>query len=366
MGILDIGLTTHNKYQEISGQAKIDLTNEVIDLMANHISGTQLLTLNKVLESTLEKYEVFIDNKIDVNEDYEEINKSLKELFIEAKKIVGLSPKTLIYYGDTIDNLIAWLHISIPNVTAEDLREYFSYAQELNGMSNVSLDNIRRNLSSFFGWLHNEGYILKNPMKRIPKIKAPKRQKHPIKDADLEKLRDEINNQPNKKLKLRDLAIFELLLSSGIRASECLQLNRYDLNMYENTFHVIGKGNKERECYFNDRTRLRLQEYLEIREDDNPALFVSFNHYDENRNPARLKLAGLGTMLREYGRSAGIEYGIHPHRFRHTFATHMLSRGMAIEEVQRLLGHTNVETTLIYAEVNQRDVKHAHQKYSNS
>ena len=359
MGILDIGLTTHNKYQEISGQAKIDLTNEVIDLMSNHISGTQLLTLNKVLESTLEKYEVFIDNKIDVNEDYQEINKSLKELFIEAKRIQGLSSRTLTFYESTINHFIEWLHISIPNVTAEDMRDYFVYRQKESGMTNITLDNNRRNFSSFFGWLHNEGYILKNPMKRIPRIKAPKRQKHPIKDADLEKLRDEINKQSNDLRRARDLSIFELLLSSGIRASECIQLNIADMDLYENKFRVIGKGDKERECYFNDRTRLRLEEYIALRNDDNPALFVSM------RGPNRLLQAGLGRLMRNYGKQAGIEYGIHPHRFRHTFATHMLGRGMSIEEVQRLLGHSNIDTTLIYAEVNQRDVKHAHQKYSN-
>ena len=368
MSMLDVGLTTQNKYQEIIGQAKIDLTNDIIDHMAQHISGSQLLILNKVLDETLNKYEVFIDNKIDVNEDYNEVNKSLKDLFIEAKKIVGLSPKTLIYYSDTIDDLIEWLHVSIPNVTAETLREYFVFFQETRSVSKVSLDNIRRNLSSFFGWLHNEGYILKNPMKRIPKIKAPKRQKHPIKDADLEKLRDVINHNPSQYKRMRDIAIFELLLSSGIRASELTQLNINDMDFHENTFHVIGKGDKERECYFNDRAKLRLEQYIDIRDDNNPALFVSHYNpdYKGHTEPHRLTGLGLGSILRDYGREAGIEYNIHPHRFRHSFATQMLQRGMPIEEVQKLLGHTNLDTTMIYAEVAQRDVKHHHQKYSNS
>ena len=377
MGIMDIGTGVNpvSRYQEISGQAKIELTNDVIEHMANEISGKQLLILNKVLDEVLAKYEVFIDNKIDINENYEDVNKSLLELFLKAKRVAGLSPKTIKKYEGDILKFYEYLSCSVHNVEADVIRDYFVWHQQNSkrGVSKSGLDNIRRTLSSFFNWLQNEGYVLKNPMKRVPKIKVPKRQKHPITPLDVERIRDVIIQLPDhteayKFLKMRDLAIFELLLSSGIRCSELCGLNIRDLKFEDNSFHVIGKGDKERVCYFNEITKLRIQQYLEVRDDDNPALFVAPNK-GKAKNPEpysmqRLGMHGVERRIRDLGKKAGIEYSVHPHRFRHTFATNMLHRGMPVEEVQKLLGHDDMKTTLIYAEVAQSDVKHSHQKYS--
>ena len=376
---MDIGTGVNpvSKYQEISGQAKIELTNDIIENMANEISGKQLLILNKVLDETLTKYEVFIDNKIDVNENYQEVNQSLLQLFLKAKKVAGLSPRTLARYEQDIKRFYEYLPVSIHNCEADTIRDYLSWypTASTRNVSKTMLDNIRRTLSSYFNWLQNEGYVLKNPMKRVPRIKVPKRQKHPITPLDVERIRDVIiasdDHTPFKKLmKARNLAIFELLLSSGIRCSELCSLNTNDLRFEDNSFHVIGKGDKERTCYFNEVTKLRIQQYLELRTDDEPALFIATKSGNHSVNKTsdgiyqRYGMHGVERMIRTYGKNAGIEYDIHPHRFRHTFATNMLHRGMPVEEVQKLLGHDDMKTTLIYAEVAQSDVKHSHQKYS--
>ena len=235
-------------------------------------------------------------------------------------------------------------------VETEDLRVYLSEYQKRNNASKQTIDNIRRILSSFFTWLEDEDYILKSPVRRIHKIKTTKQVKETYSDEALERLRD------NCKC-IRDLAIIDILSSTGMRVGELVKLNRVDVDFVNRECVVLGKGSKERVVYFDARTKLHLQNYLNSRTDENEALFVSLL---EPHN--RLEIAGVEIMLRKLGRSLEINK-VHPHKFRRTLATRAIDKGMPIEQVQRLLGHQKIDTTMEYAIVDQQNVKNSHKKY---
>ena len=218
------------------------------------------------------------------------------------------------------------------------------------GSSKVTIDNIRRILSSFFSWLEDEDFILKSPARRIHKVKTAKVVKDTYTDEALELVRDNCTNT-------RDLAIIDLLASSGMRVGEMVMLNREDIDFNERECVVIGKGNKERLVYFDARTKIHLQNYLNERTDANPALFVSLKAPYE-----RLMIGGVETRLREMGKRLNLQK-VHPHKFRRTLATSAIDKGMPIEQVQQLLGHQKIDTTMHYAMVKQQNVKLAHRKY---
>ena len=235
-------------------------------------------------------------------------------------------------------------------MTTDHLRKYLTDYQKKNNCSKVSIDNIRRNLSSFFSWLEEENYILKSPMKRIHKIKTDKIVKETLSDETLERLRDNCDN-------IRDLAIIDLLASTGMRVGELVKININDIDFENRECVVFGKGNKERPVYFDARTKIHLKNYLNSRSDDNPALFVSL---DKPYN--RLQISGVEIRLRNLGKRLGINK-VHPHKFRRTVATKAIDKGMPIEQVQNLLGHSQIDTTMHYAMVNQNNVKESHRKY---
>jgi site-specific recombinase XerD len=277
-------------------------------------------------------------------------NTNLLDLFISAKRMEGLSKKTLAYYKDTVLSLLNRIEKSVSDLTTEDLREFFIHYQGLRNCSNVSIDNMRRNLSSFFNWLENENYIVRSPLRRIHKIKSEKRIKEAISDEEIELLRNACEI-------LRDRAILEMLVSTGMRVSELIKLDRADINFTERECIVFGKGSKERTVYLDARAKIHLQFYLESRNDNNPALFVELQ-----KPHNRLAIAGVEIRMRELGKKVGLTK-IHPHKFRRTMATVAIDKGMPIEQVQRLLGHEKVDTTLMYAMVNQANVKNSHRKY---
>lgn len=230
------------------------------------------------------------------------------------------------------------------------IREYLCEYQAKNSCSKVTVDNVRRNLSSFFSWLEEEDHILKSPVRRIHKIKTKTAVKEIISDENIETLRDNCGEK-------RDLAIIDILYSTGMRVGELVNLDIDDLNFEERECIVYGKGDKERKVYFDARTKLHLQNYLDSRQDSNKALFVSLNYpYD------RLKISGVEIRLRKLGRKLNIDR-IHPHKFRRTMATRAIDKGMPIEQVQKLLGHQQIDTTMKYAMVNQSNVKSSHRKY---
>ena len=277
-------------------------------------------------------------------------NSNYLSMFLNAKKIEGCSERTLTYYKTTVEKLLDEITDPIRKVTTDDIREYLANYQGLNDCSKTTIDNIRRNISSFFTWLEEEDYIIKSPMRRIHKIKTTKTVKEVISDEEIEKMRDKCKN-------LRDLAIIDLLYSTGIRIGELVRLNIDDIDFEERECIVFGKGDKERRVYFDAKTKIHLMGYINSRSDDDPALFVTLDApYD------RLKISGVEIRLRRLGRELGINR-VHPHKFRRTMATRAIDKGMPVEQVQKLLGHSQIDTTMRYAIVNQTNVKVAHRKF---
>ena len=277
-------------------------------------------------------------------------NSEYLRLFIDAKSIEGCSARTIKYYSSTIEHMLSKIQTPIRKITTEIMREYLVDYQKQRNCSKTTVDNIRRNISSFFSWLEEEDYILKSPMRRIHKIKTKSVVKEVISDEEVEKLRDNCST-------LRDLAIIDLLYSTGIRVGELVRLNIADIDFESRECIVFGKGDKERRVYFDAKTKIHLKEYIDSREDNNSALFVSLNApYN------RLKISGVEIRLRQLGRRLKLK-AIHPHKFRRTMATRAIDKGMPIEQVQKILGHSQIDTTMQYAIVNQNNVKISHQKY---
>ena len=322
---------------------------DIIQSMLPYLDNSQLEHLQQVLETKLTEIEITAMNK-----PYEKIveneNKTLTASFISAKRIEGCSEKTLTYYENTISVTLSQINKNLKQLTTDDLRLYLTEYQEKHNSSRVTIDNIRRILSSFFSWLEDEGYIFKSPIRRIHKVKTDKVIKETYTDEELETLRD---NSPT----IRDLAMIDMLSSTGMRIGEMVLLNKADINFAERECKVLGKGNKERIVYFDARTKLHLQQYLTSRVDENEALFVSLRKPYE-----RITIGGIESRLRKLGNNLNI-HKVHPHKFRRTLATMAIDKGMPIEQLQRLLGHQRIDTTLQYAMVKQSNVKLAHKKF---
>ena len=314
---------------------------EILNDMSEYLSVSQMKKLQEVIIRVFSEKDV-AKQQID--------NSEFLKLFLEAKKIEGCSERTIQYYRVTIEKMLQKVTIPVRKITTEDMRDYLAGYQQVNNCSKVTVDNIRRNISSFFFWLEEENYILKSPMRRIHKIKTNKQVKETISDEDIEKLRDACKCT-------RDLAIIDLLYSTGMRVGELVNLNRSDVNFELRECIVFGKGGKERKVYFDAKAKLHLQEYLNGRVDDNPALFVTLDKPFE-----RLKISGVEIRVRSLGKSVGLTK-IHPHKFRRSMATRAIDKGMPIEQVQKILGHSQIDTTMQYAIVNQGNVKISHQKY---
>ena len=313
----------------------------IINEMAEVLSAAQLRKLQEVLLKTLSGNSSA--EPMTTNEEY-------LQMFLNAKKIEGCSPRTIAYYQTTAETFLKTVHKPIRKVTTEEIREYLVNYQARNNCSKTTVDNIRRNLSSFFSWLEEEDYILKSPMRRIHKIKATTPVKTIISDEDIEKLRDQCHEA-------RDLAIIDLLYSTGIRVGELVRLNRSDIDFNDRECIVLGKGDKERKVYFDAKTKIHLQKYLDRRTDENDALFVTLDAPFD-----RLNISGVEIRLRNLGRKAHVGR-IHPHKFRRTMATRAIDKGMPIEQVQKILGHSQIDTTMQYAIVNQNNVKESHRKF---
>ena len=313
----------------------------VLNEMAEYLSISQMKKLQEVIlrnfaENEVEKREISNDNFL--------------KMFLDAKRIEGCSERTLNYYRTTVEHLISQIETGVRKISTEEIREYLSNYQKRNSCSNVTIDNIRRNISSFFSWLEEEDYILKSPMKRIHKIKTKTVVKNIISDEGIEKLRDNCKEK-------RDLAIIDLLYSTGIRVGELVNLNIEDIDLEGRECIVYGKGDKERRVYFDAKAKVHLKEYIDARTDNNEALFVTL---DEPHH--RLKISGVEIRLRKMGRMLDLDR-IHPHKFRRSMATRAIDKGMPIEQVQKILGHSQIDTTMQYAMVNQSNVKTSHQKY---
>lgn len=314
---------------------------EIINEMAEYLSIAQLKKLQEVMLRSFSEGES--QKKYLPNEEY-------LRLFLDAKKIEGCSERTVHYYKVTVEKLLKSIKTPIRKITTEDLRKYLVEYQGINNCTRVTVDNIRRNISSFFSWLEEENYILKSPAKRIHKIKVKQPVKETISDEGIERLRDACQCS-------RDLAMVDLLYSTGIRVGELVNLNIDDVDFEARECVVFGKGDKERKIYFDAKAKLHLLNYLSERTDNNPALFVTL---DKPHN--RLKISGVEIRIRNLGRMLNMDK-IHPHKFRRTMATRAIDKGMPIEQVQKILGHSQIDTTMQYAIVNQTNVKTSHQKF---
>ena len=322
----------------------VEITNE----MAEVLNVEQMALLNGVLLRIVSKYNISADEE--TKQAIDQTNESLLHSFLSAKQVEGCSAPTVRYYGNTIQQLYKAMPKRVTDYTTEDIRAYLAVFQRKRKASRVTVDNIRRIFSSFFSWLEEEDYIIKSPVRRIHKVKTGAQIKEVLTDESLENLRDTCVHP-------RDLAMIDLLASTGMRVGELVKLNREDVNFNERECIVFGKGNKERIVYFNARAKIHLQEYLNSRRDKNKALFVSLA-----KPHRRLQISGVEVRLRKIGKEAKVPR-VHPHKFRRTLATMAIDKGMPVEQVQKLLGHVKIDTTMHYAMVNQNNVKLSHRRF---
>ena len=327
---------------------KQDILKSISDNLKYRFTENQVEEISEIISMELSKYEIQI--KLTDSEEVKKDNQNLVDLFLSAKCIEGCSDKTIHYYKSSIEKLLITISKEIRDINTNDIRCYLAEQQNEKQLSKVTIDNLRRIFSSFFSWLEDEDYITKSPVRRIHKVRTDTLIKEVLSDENMEILRDSCTE-------IRDIAMIDLLSSTGIRVGELVKMNRDDIDFQERQCVVFGKGNKEREVYFNARTKIHLKRYLETRIDDNSALFVSLS------SPyTRLTISGVESRLRILGRRVNL-LKVHPHKFRRTLATMAIDKGMPIEQVQKLLGHVKIDTTLHYAIVNQNNVKLAHRKY---
>lgn len=329
---------------------KMDVILNITKDMEDSLTDYQLNKLKESLIMNFERVEFIV--KTDELKHQEELDENIAmiESFISSKQIEGCSDRTIKYYKEIIDKFNDSFDKSIKKITTEEIRSYLSNYKEMSTCGSTTIDNIRRVLSSFFSWLEDEDYIIKSPIRRIHRIKTPTTVKEVLTDENLEKLRDECEN-------IRDLSLIELLISTGMRVGELVNLNISNLNFEDRSCIVLGKGNKEREVYFDAKTKLHLKEYISKRNDTNDALFVSLREPHQ-----RLSISGIELIVRNLGVNTNINK-VHPHKFRRTLATMAIDKGMPVEQVQKLLGHVKIETTMHYAMVNQSNVKISHRRY---
>lgn len=323
---------------------KKQIINDIEQKMRSILNNEQRKRLQEVLEYA------FYDIEIIKTDNDEKNQTDYSNIFVSAKRVEGCSERTLNYYKTTIDNMLKSVDKKVNNIETEDLRKYLADYQLNNQCSKVTIDNVRRILSSFFAWLEDEDYIIKSPTRRIHKIKTMKTVKETYSDEELEEMRDSCDE-------IRDLALIDFLSSTGVRVGELVNLNIKDIDFENRSCVVLGKGSKQREVYFDARTKIHLQNYLSTRIDNNQALFVSLLHPFN-----RLKISGVEIRLRELGNKININR-VHPHKFRRTMATKAIDKGMPIEQVQVLLGHSKIDTTLEYAMVNQNNVRNSHKRF---
>ena len=328
---------------------KNQIISEISRKMIPYLDNAQMEQLQEVLQHCLWDVQITASTEGIAQQD-KETNDDLLNMFLSAKRVEGCSEKTLRYYETSIRRLFAAVDCHVTHMQTDDLRNYLSNYQQQSGCSKSNIDNIRRILSSFFTWLEDENYIIKSPVRRIHKIRSSQTVKETYTDESLETMRDQCGC-------LRDLAMIDLLASTGMRVGELVRLNIDDIDFENRECVVFGKGSKERPVYFDARTKIHLRNYLDSRTDDCPALFVSLLSPHN-----RLEISGVEVRLRKLGRKLGITK-VHPHKFRRTLATRAIDKGMPIEQVQQLLGHAKIDTTMQYAMVSQNNVKISHRKF---
>lgn len=273
------------------------------------------------------------------------------KVYFVSRKIEGMSMKSLELYDLYLRDFFFKVNKDLRDITVNDIRIYLYKTQEERNLSNRTLDSRRSAIHAFFEWAANEEYIGKNPCRNVKKIKYERGKIKPLTDMELEMLRGVCKT-------IRDKALVEFLYSTACRVTELERLNREDVDFSKNEVRLFGKGSKYRISYLNAKAVFTLKKYLETRKDNEVALFVG-----EREPHKRLMKSAIEKRIRELGKMSGIGRRIYPHLIRHTTATDALDRGMPVEEIQQILGHENIATTMIYAEVSEKNVKTHHKKY---
>lgn len=327
------------------------IIENVINEMTPHLDQSQLDHLSNVLYVNFHGKEIK-DESTEIVPSGVDGNEMKIRMFLASKKAVNRQNNTLKQYSREIRNMLAFLGKNIEDVTGMDLRYYYGVMRERRGISMSTMKTRLHYLSSFWDFLTTEELVRSNPVKKVGVLKLEKSIKKPYSAEELECLRGAC-------IELRDRALIEFLYSTGVRVSEMAALNVGDIEMAKQELIVYGKGSKERKTYLTDAARFYLAKYLKDRnaQPEEP-LFVTLD-YPHNR----LTVPGIQYMLRQLGIRAGVE-NVHPHRFRRTIATDLLSRGMPIEQVKEFLGHEKIDTTMIYCTVQEENVKASHRKYA--
>lgn len=325
-----------------------EITQTVMMKLHNALDVDQLRATQDALTMVLHRYTIS-ENKGEIVPYTEDQNAAIVNHYIMVKTIEGLSNKTLRYYRCEILKFLTAMNKPVSSVSTNDIRYYLAVKMK-NGVSKTTADNTLRILRTFFKWTAAEEIIKKDPTLTIKKIKFDKLIKKPFSESELEQLRASMKST-------RDKAILEFLFSTGARVSEVAALNKADVDFVKEQCIVFGKGHKERYVYLNAKCIFWLQRYLSERNDQNEALFVS-----ENEPHHRLKISAFELTLRKQGKACGVP-DVHPHRFRRTAATFALRRGMPIDQVRQMLGHTQIQTTLLYAVTDDIETKESHRKY---
>lgn len=313
-------------------------------------SSQQLSDVKEAIRITLCKYS--LESKETSLQAVNNSSLHYLQMYLASCEQAGKSKGTIELYHFHISRLLSYINKEIANINDDDIYMYLYNYKHKRSVSNSYLNQLRLIFNGFFKWLIKKRICISNPVDSVDLIRCQKKVKKPLTAEEVERLRSACESE-------RDLAIIECLYSTAVRASELLRLNRADISFAYDDITVLGKGNKERITYLNAKSHIHLQNYLEMRTDDNPALFVSskapFN---------RLTRRGLEDLINRIATSAKVEK-VHPHRFRRTSATDLLNAGMPIEQVQELLGHKSIETTRIYCTVNQEAVKQNHKRFMN-
>lgn len=321
------------------------LRSELLLMMSAELSKEQMEKLGDALTVLFQSYHV--EQKSHEVGFYDNSNERLKKKFIASLRLEGKSEQTLDQYELAINLLFLDVDKRVEDMVTNDIRYHLAMYQQKRKVSKSTIDNKRRNLSSFFAWLTREEYIEKNPMLRIKKIKTEKVVRKPFNDNEIERIKNATWNK-------RDRAIIEFMLTTGCRVSEIVNLNWNDIDMIRGEAIVFGKGSKERKVYISDKALYYIGEYLKERTDCNESLFV-------NRFGERLSKQSIEKMLKKISEITGIN-NVHPHRFRRTFATNALNKGMKIQHLQAILGHSSLDTTMLYCSVDEDNVKIDHKK----
>ncbi len=322
---------------------------EILHHLPNYVAE-QLAEIKEAIRIVLCKYDISAKETA-----LQTVNNSslhFLNLYLESCEQAGKSKGTVELYRFHLSHLLSYINKDISAISDDDIYSYLYNYRHKRSVSNVYLDHLRIIFNGFFKWLVKKRVLTSNPVDPLDTIKYQKKVKKPLSAEEVEKLRSSCQTE-------RDLAIIECLYSTAVRASELLGLNRSDISFSQNDIIVLGKGNKERITYLNAKSHIHLKNYLDMRTDDNPALFVSSKAPHD-----RLTRRGLEDIINRIAAAANVK-NVHPHRFRRTSATDLLNAGMPIEQVQELLGHKSIETTRIYCTVNQEAVKHNHKRLMN-